>query len=163
MVSRLWYEVVGSEDIRHLYAGTRTEGLRSGRYGLCAYFGAYASKATQKSVPSEYSDVGRFWGVSGLRSCKSTFVFLSADFLGSDIRREMEFSINEAVKRHGNRSIRLKNLGATRVVYIKHESLVREIETILMRYGCRLVATQEGFVEHPMMYEGIPFPEDEIP
>lgn len=161
LVSRLWYEVVGSDDERHLQAGTRTERLRSGRHGLCAYFGMYASKVAQKSVPCEYEDVGRFWGVSGNRSCKSTFVFVSADFLKSEIRKEMEFQINEAAKRHGTKAIRAKNLGMTRMMYIKHESLAREIEVIMLRYGCRIVAAGEGFVEHPLMYDNIPFTGDE--
>lgn len=66
-----WYRIVGSEDKRHLSAGTSVERLRSGRFGTCAYASKYAAKAIQKDVPSFLENVGRFWGVTGDRVCVS--------------------------------------------------------------------------------------------
>jgi hypothetical protein len=48
-------------------ASTRTEALRS-QGVMKAYAIKYSTKADQKSVPSEYAHVGRFWGVRGDRS-----------------------------------------------------------------------------------------------
>lgn len=63
-VSNAWAEVVGHKDAfeyeKHLKAGTRVEACRAEHFG---YACKYAAKMEQKSVPVEFSDVGRFWGV----------------------------------------------------------------------------------------------------
>jgi hypothetical protein len=60
-LSSAWYEIVGSQDVKHLLAGTRVERLRKtgARYAV-----KYAYKMRQKSVPTEYQNVGRFYGYS---------------------------------------------------------------------------------------------------
>jgi hypothetical protein len=63
-VSRRWYEVVGSEDLDHLVAGTRIEQLREA-HAAPAYAAKYAAKVEQKEPPEGFSDVGRFWGTFG--------------------------------------------------------------------------------------------------
>lgn len=60
-VAKKWYDLVGSGDLRHLQAGTRTETLRS-KEGGARYAVKYAQKMKQKNVPEAYQDVGRFWG-----------------------------------------------------------------------------------------------------
>lgn len=62
-VSTAWYRIVGSGDVRHLQAGTRTERIRK-RDGARHYAVKYASKMRQKEVPEGYRNVGRFWGCS---------------------------------------------------------------------------------------------------
>jgi hypothetical protein len=52
-------------------AGTKFEKLRAGRSGASSYARKYALKLDQKLVPSNYSNVGRFWGVRGLREIVS--------------------------------------------------------------------------------------------
>lgn len=61
-VSRAWYEVVGSGDIRHLYAGTRVEPIRNIR-GLFAYASKYLGK--EVAAMAGWEAVGRYWGVFG--------------------------------------------------------------------------------------------------
>lgn len=56
-VGRLWYEVVGSGDERHLLAGTRVEKVRDWR-GVMSYASKYLGKLEVST-----SEVGRFWGV----------------------------------------------------------------------------------------------------
>lgn len=64
-LSRRWAEIVGSRDFeRHLRAGTRFELLRA-KNGAARYASKYAGKMEQKEVPSDYENVGRFWGVWG--------------------------------------------------------------------------------------------------
>jgi hypothetical protein len=60
-IAKIWYETVGSGDLKHLQAGTRTETLRS-KDGGARYAVKYAQKMRQKKVPPDYQDVGRFWG-----------------------------------------------------------------------------------------------------
>jgi hypothetical protein len=57
-LSSAWYEIVGSGNRDHLLAGTRVERLRKpgARYAV-----KYAYKMRQKSVPTEYQNVGRFY------------------------------------------------------------------------------------------------------
>lgn len=63
-VSRVWYEIVGSGDEKHLRAGTRIEAIREPQ-ALAVYAAKYACKMEQKDVPEDYQDVGRFWGIFG--------------------------------------------------------------------------------------------------
>ncbi len=84
-VSRRWYDIVNSEDVRHLQAGTKCEKLRCGRAGTIKYAIKYANKLTQKVVPKGYENVGRFWGITGDRWCVSADTFLSRpDMLSGD-------------------------------------------------------------------------------
>jgi hypothetical protein len=58
-----WYEIVGSGDERHHWAGTRLENVRK-EDGAARYAVKYALKMKQKEVPALYTKVGRFWGHS---------------------------------------------------------------------------------------------------
>ena len=81
-VAATWYRIVNSEDLRHLRAGTRVEGLRAGRSGSIAYAMKYAAKSEQKTVPDGYENVGRFWGVSGLRAVVAATILVKPDRMG---------------------------------------------------------------------------------
>jgi len=65
-VSRNWFDVVGSNQIRHFQAGTRVEKLKGVRG---AY--AYAAKryvAKKEDMPEMEHKPGRFWGVIGRKN-----------------------------------------------------------------------------------------------
>lgn len=60
-LSQSWYEVVGSNDPRHLVAGTQVQQVRSHR-GVLSYAAKYVAKAQQ--LPADWQGgVGRWWGV----------------------------------------------------------------------------------------------------
>ena len=62
-LARRWFEIVGSNDPRHLAAGTRVEAVRS-RNGVMRYASKlYMGKDFQ--MPAGWEHVGRFWGVIG--------------------------------------------------------------------------------------------------
>ena len=63
-LSRCWYQVVGSQDERHLRAGTQVQRCRSARKAL-SYAAKYVAKLST-SAPLEHQ--GRFWGVVGRRN-----------------------------------------------------------------------------------------------
>ncbi len=114
-VSRRWYEIVGSEDERHLRAGTRVEYLHSGRAGTISYASKYAAKMEQKEVPAEYKNVGRWWGVVGRRGRVSAATWVSV----GDIKKTN-------VKQALNRLIRCINrylLEGTLELWIKGEGV----------------------------------------
>lgn len=73
-LSAVWFEIVGSDDFRHLRAGTGVdlaEGARcSDPRRLAVYFGKHGSfraKRYQDVPPVEWDSTGRIWGVWGLR------------------------------------------------------------------------------------------------
>jgi hypothetical protein len=61
--SAKWYDIVGSEDYKHLQAGTNVQRIRT-KDGAAHYAVKYAQKTYQKIVPENYRNVGRFWGAS---------------------------------------------------------------------------------------------------
>jgi hypothetical protein len=63
-VSRAWYRIVGSNDPKHLAAGTRIEEFRKPA-AIGSYVMKYAAKMEQKEVPAGYASVGRFWATWG--------------------------------------------------------------------------------------------------
>jgi len=64
IVSRWWFEIVGSGDEKHLRAGVALECIEE-ENGALRYAACHASKPHQKRVPKDYQNVGRFWGVIG--------------------------------------------------------------------------------------------------
>jgi hypothetical protein len=58
LVSKLWFDVVGSGDEKHLKAGTQIQKIRSWKGVM-----AYASKYMGKEIDGADLEVGRFWGV----------------------------------------------------------------------------------------------------
>lgn len=62
-LSRSWYQVVGSKDLRHLAAGTQVQRVKRYR-GVLSYAAKYTAKAQQ--LPADWQDgVGRWWGCYG--------------------------------------------------------------------------------------------------
>ncbi len=72
-LSRTWFECVGSNDEKHLVAGTECHPCRSDK-ATQIYFSGYATKLAQKEVPAEFIRVGRFWGRVGAIDCSPDFV-----------------------------------------------------------------------------------------
>lgn len=60
-VARSWWEVVGSGELSHLRAGTRTEWMRSVN-GTMFYAAKYCAKVVT-DLPKGWAEVGRWWGV----------------------------------------------------------------------------------------------------
>jgi hypothetical protein len=84
-VAQTWFDIVGSGDRAHFFAGTEVDFWRSGNPAsyLSKYFGG--GKGYQNIVPDGFINPGRFWGAWGLRP-KSVFTDLSErEFI--DIRR----------------------------------------------------------------------------
>jgi len=63
IIAQRWYAIVGSEDPKHLRAGTRIERLRTPEKAAW-YMSNYVTKQEQKDVPPDFQNVGRFWGAS---------------------------------------------------------------------------------------------------
>jgi hypothetical protein len=63
-LARSWYEVVGSNDPRHLAAGTSADVIRS-QFGIMRYVGPYVSDDDQSRPGWK---VGRYWGIVGRKN-----------------------------------------------------------------------------------------------
>ena len=98
-VAKTWYRICGSEDPRHLAAGTRIEGIHSGLRGMQAYLSKYFQKMRSKAIPEAVSHAGRFWGVCGLRDTVSAAIVIPArlerDALIKGVLEGLVFKIEE--------------------------------------------------------------------
>lgn len=126
-----WFNGVGSDDDRHLRAGTRIEWLKKGRAGVIAYASKYAAKQSQKVVPEWFDNVGRFWGVRG---CRET---VSADTMTDEnMRKNARVQANEdAIMQLLANGLKR---GRTEVVYSKpwcRVLRVRNVATLAMIRG----------------------------
>ena len=125
-ISRAWFDIVGSEDERHLHAGTRIEKIKSGKKGICAYAAKYAAKQTQKIVPAEFGWTGRFWGAVGRRGDGSAAVLVKPKSLDTlaVVRRltNLQNTIEDAVFK-GHARIISKPETSGMVIYLKERYL----------------------------------------
>jgi hypothetical protein len=63
-IRNAWYEIVGSDLIKHFYNGVYCDKIRS-QAGYASYLTKYLSKMdAQKVIPAEIGKIGRFWGGS---------------------------------------------------------------------------------------------------
>lgn len=60
-ISRMWFEVVGSHDEKHLKAGTQINKIANRQHLLC-YLNKYIEKKEQSEVPEGFINPGRVWG-----------------------------------------------------------------------------------------------------
>jgi hypothetical protein len=62
-MSRNWFEIVGSDDLRHFKAGTRVEELRSTKGAF--YYASKSYMGKSEDCPQSDAKPGRYWGVIG--------------------------------------------------------------------------------------------------
>lgn len=111
-VARTWWNIVGTEDERHLRAGTRVESIRGGRAGILAYALKYAAKAEQKDVPADFEGCGRFWGVWGMREAVAAATLVNLSHPDAGRARSTLKSLQEFINRRvleGRAKVLVKN------------------------------------------------------
>jgi len=131
-----WYDVCGSEDERHLRAGTRVEWIRSGRHGISAYAAKYAAKQDQKVIPIEYGWAGRFWGVAGDRRSEAAASWVDvASIQYKAVKRQLETLENfveSQIFSNNMRYLETKHSGMT-CIYIKNVYDINVIRAMIFR------------------------------
>lgn len=80
-IAQRWFNVVGSNDPKHLNAGTRVEAIKNIDHAS-AYMCAYLKKSTQKIVPEGIENVGRFWGATRALLIAKSVIFFKKVKLG---------------------------------------------------------------------------------
>jgi hypothetical protein len=132
-VSKTWYRIVDSEDIRHLHAGTRTEFLRTGRGGTISYASKYANKLKQKVPPKDFENVGRFWGICGNRKVVSASTFVGSDLASFNRTYEaiksMFYELNKLID-DGNAKVSLRKEGVLVVTILNSHAENRMINQV---------------------------------
>lgn len=154
-VARRWFEVVGSDDSRHLAAGTRTESLRSGRYGVCAYATKYACKQNQKEVPPNFQNCGRFWGVVGERSTQAATIVFGAE-LGENGRNRHSVMV-EQLKNilKGRAKVVPMTSSLTKCFRISEPGVINSVKALFARTAAVLNSDANVFFEMPEFGMGI--------
>lgn len=97
-LSRAWYEVVNSGDVRHLGAGTRFEKWRAEPRKVGSYLGGYAfgkSKEYQHDVPAEVINVGRWWGAWGMAKRDSGF---KPEYAGAELQPDVAHFVRRVLQ-----------------------------------------------------------------
>jgi hypothetical protein len=153
-VSRRWYDIVHSEDIRHFHAGTRVEVLRSGRAGSISYASKYANKQYQKEVPENYENVGRFWGIYGRRSVMAAATFVTnRERVASDVRASLILlykAINAALF-NGEAEILVRDDGIC-VISINSLFASRRFRAWICRLSIRISRMDNLFIDAELDY-----------
>jgi hypothetical protein len=148
-VSKRWYEIVGSDDIRHLHAGTRVETLVRGRAGTISYASKYAVKAEQKEVPENYENVGRFWGVYGRRAVVSAATFVTnRERAASDVKstlRTLFKAINSAIF-DGFAEVLIREQGVC-VISFNNNFAAQKVRTYICRLSMRISRMDNLFID----------------
>lgn len=87
-LSKIWFQIVGSGDQRHLAAGTSIEFCGTSDQAISYMAAVYAAKKDkQKEVPPGYKNVGRFWTTSrGLVKPVSTSIDLPTPEVKAKVR-----------------------------------------------------------------------------
>lgn len=70
-IGKNWFRVVGSDDERHLRAGTQADFICDSSGKIRAYVCKYVGKSTESDLP-EWATPGRFWGIIGRQSLPAT-------------------------------------------------------------------------------------------
>ncbi len=151
-LSKIWYEIVGSDDSRHLLAGTRIESIRSGKFGMVSYALKYAAKAEQKEIPSDYVNCGRFWGVYGDRECYAATLVFPANCAKNDEHAPFLAELRELLKNAGSEASG-KRYGAYSVIaYLKNKGLIAAVNALFHRYGALGAVRDAGTLfESPLL------------
>jgi hypothetical protein len=127
-VANVWYQIVGSEDDRHLRAGTRIETIRAGKHGIMAYASKYAAKNEQKEVPEDYRNVGRFWGVYGRRAVMSAATFVDNNGRRADRLSRPMFMLTKQVNQYvsnGDVVLVARHVGSAVFAVLTHAAMAK--------------------------------------
>lgn len=155
-IAQRWYEIVGSEDKRHLAAGTRVEKLAAGRGGTISYASKYANKQAQKLVPPGYEHVGRFWGVSGYRATMSADTFVSVSQLADPAvlhTTQKLFSLIQAGLYSQTCEVLVRKAGVCVVVFHNHADMAK-VRTVISILGCKTGYAHQLFQDAELDYSG---------
>lgn len=104
-----------------------------------AYASKYAAKLTQKSVPEGYENVGRFWGVTGVRSVLAADTYVTQDelkdeWIKKDVKRMM-LDISNAVQA-GKAEVVVRKPGV--LVVVMHDTgLQRKMRSNVSRLSAK--------------------------
>lgn len=148
VLSRIWYEICGTDDQRHLASGTNISKIRSGRHGMCSYVSKYASKAEQKEIPDNILNAGRFWGVSGLRVSVAADILLSwHDRVDRDVIRvkdDLKRALISLVK--DDKARKISGKGGSLIITIRNKGDIAMIQHKMTSLEQIVILKDAGFV-----------------
>jgi len=154
-----WFECVGSGDEKHRQAGTQFDSINYGRGATISYASKYAAKAAQKDVPENFENVGRFWGVCGLRSTLSaTIVISDAALMDKEVSKELKLFKHTVVSReNGGVTVMRDRHGEFRGLYCKDDQAWRDTMYRLKRTisYIKIIQTRKG-MEYMCNYDDPP-------
>ena len=138
---QLWFAIVNSGDLKHLSAGVRVEKLKYGKKGMIAYAKKYAVKQIQKIVPEFYENVGRFYGVYGLKKVVAAGVTFFVDSCRNEGISMYKQLINNVVSKclADKTLVTVKKAYGFRMYHIADEETVRLLIQLISEADCFVV------------------------
>lgn len=122
---------------------------------MCSYATKYAAKIEQKQVPDSFRDVGRFWGVWGLRkTLAATIGFrFNSEQKVQKVHRDMVDQLKMVLK--GRASVR--NMPGTNTVclYLRDREVIEQVKSLMSQAGTLIASSLDAFFEMPelVMFE----------
>jgi hypothetical protein len=129
-IAQGWYEVVGSNDPKHLAAGTEIRRVRSWR-GVLSYAAKYVAKV-HEDLPPGWENIGRIWGIRGAKNLPILIVrFVIGHHEFFSLRRQIRKLMKSRgfIVRHYNRDDGL-------TVYTSWQTIVLFIRSVIS-FSCR--------------------------
>lgn len=102
-----WAEAVRQPEI--VKSCSKFEKIRAGRRGVISYARKYAAKQDQKLVPENYDNVGRFWGIRGMRDTLAAATTIRTERALAFLRNELYEKVQELEKSGEIRVFRWKD------------------------------------------------------
>jgi len=151
-LSEMWYRIVDSGDERHLQAGTRIESMRAGRFGTVSYASKYALKQSQKAVPENFTNVGRFWGVAGLRECYAATIVFDMDCAKSTHLKRFHADLVSILERF-RPLVRITRWGyGSTLISVRSEEVLPAFGALFHRYGITASAGSGISFDAPLLF-----------
>lgn len=127
-IATKWYEIVGSGDVAHFRSGTQLDWFKTGRGGTIKYATKYALKQKQKKKPEIITNIGRWWGISGMRAALSAAIVVSnRGMMSSAYKHERKKLVDwlELYQKEGMLDIHRDYHGEIRGWYCKTDQAMR--------------------------------------
>jgi hypothetical protein len=96
-LSKAWFKIVGSKDLKHLAAGTGISRIKDNSK-MIAYLSTYMGKEEQKKVPDNHVHPGRFWGCNVYALAQYKVYVTGNDFLYEKIINDFIDHYEEKLK-----------------------------------------------------------------
>ena len=117
---------------------------------MVSYATKYAAKLEQKQVPSNFSDVGRFWGVIGERSVMAATITIPQENAQNGLFLAFRDEMRQLLTLFRTQ-VRRMNIPSTFTLgyYLKTDAIKRKVTALMCRWGLKMWAAGVAIIQLP--------------